>query len=123
MDNKSCFLCHLNISDSCQHEALQNVRDNSLEITGLYESKLINLQNTDRNETTQNTDRNHTTQNADRNEITQNTEGINSVSKYESGTLSHNFAFKSAYKHVTEKGVEATTYQDEWVTVDYIFYR
>lgn len=43
--------------------------------------------------------------------------------KYSSGTLSHNFALKSVYSHEYNGSVEGTTFQDEWLTVDYIFYR
>lgn len=42
---------------------------------------------------------------------------------YSSGLLSHNFAFKSVYSHKNNGNVEGTTFQNEWVTVDYIFYR
>jgi len=43
--------------------------------------------------------------------------------RFSSGTLTHPFNMHSVYTH---KGAhcekEATTHQDEWVTVDYIFY-
>ncbi|XP_045478732.1 protein angel homolog 2-like isoform X1 [Harmonia axyridis] len=42
--------------------------------------------------------------------------------KFSSGTLSHPFPFKSAYNHYKGEDVEGTTYQDRWITVDYIFY-
>ncbi|KAL3266030.1 hypothetical protein HHI36_010217 [Cryptolaemus montrouzieri] len=42
--------------------------------------------------------------------------------KFSSGTLSHPFYFKSAYNHISNKDIEGTTYQERWITVDYIFY-
>lgn len=42
---------------------------------------------------------------------------------FSSGTLSHKFALKSVYQHHNGFDAEATTFQDEWVTVDYIFFR
>lgn len=39
------------------------------------------------------------------------------------GKLMHHFALLSVYQHFTKNDVEGTTYQDEWLTVDYIFYR
>nr|XP_023029822.1 protein angel homolog 2 isoform X1 [Leptinotarsa decemlineata] len=38
------------------------------------------------------------------------------------GILSHNFYFKSVYNHGGAYMNEGTTHQDEWLTVDYIFY-
>ncbi|XP_011335312.1 protein angel isoform X2 [Ooceraea biroi] len=43
--------------------------------------------------------------------------------RFSSGTLTHPFNLSSVYAHVNHHGEkEATTHQDEWVTVDYIFY-
>ncbi|XP_072376389.1 uncharacterized protein [Diabrotica undecimpunctata] len=39
-----------------------------------------------------------------------------------SKSLSHNFGLKSVYKHGSGPTAEGTTHQDEWLTVDYIFY-
>lgn len=41
---------------------------------------------------------------------------------YKIKTLSHNFKFKSVYEHGSQENNEVTTFQDKWVTVDYIFY-
>ncbi|XP_063993421.1 protein angel isoform X2 [Diachasmimorpha longicaudata] len=42
---------------------------------------------------------------------------------FSSGALSHPFKLKSVYSHVKNNGeLEASTHQDEWITVDYIFY-
>lgn len=46
-----------------------------------------------------------------------------SKAKFASGTLTHPFKMKSVYQHSKENGeLEATTEQDDWITVDYIFY-
>lgn len=43
--------------------------------------------------------------------------------KFSSGALTHPFKLKSAYPHSKRNGeLEATTHQNEWITVDYIFY-
>ncbi|XP_059479980.1 protein angel homolog 2 [Neocloeon triangulifer] len=42
--------------------------------------------------------------------------------QFGSGTLSHNLSLVSAYPHRRNNKFEATTHQDEWTTVDYIFY-
>ncbi|KAG5870482.1 hypothetical protein JTB14_001676 [Gonioctena quinquepunctata] len=50
---------------------------------------------------------------------------VASAKKYLSNNnkiLSHNFFLKSVYDHGGPQMNEGTTYQDEWLTVDYIFY-
>lgn len=43
--------------------------------------------------------------------------------QFESGQLKHRFDFRSVYKHqIGSKDQEATTFQNKWITVDYIFY-
>lgn len=43
--------------------------------------------------------------------------------RFSSGTLTHPFKMCSVYRHVNAHGEkEATTHQDKWITVDYIFY-
>lgn len=43
--------------------------------------------------------------------------------KFSSGILTHPFDMRSVYTHANAKGeMEATTHQDKWITVDYIFY-
>lgn len=42
---------------------------------------------------------------------------------YCSGTLRHHLNLKSAFFHFNGDSNEGTSFQDEWVTVDYIFYR
>lgn len=42
---------------------------------------------------------------------------------FSSGLLTHPFKFHSVYDHtIREKKLEVTTYHEEWITVDYIFY-
>lgn len=57
------------------------------------------------------------------NSATDNIKINNQDLKFSSGTLSHPFVFKSAYNHYRNDDIEGTTYQDRWITVDYIFYR
>lgn len=43
--------------------------------------------------------------------------------RFSSGTLTHPFKMHSVYRHASAHSEkEATTYQDEWIMVDYIFY-
>ncbi|KAL0276989.1 UNVERIFIED_CONTAM: hypothetical protein PYX00_004431 [Menopon gallinae] len=42
--------------------------------------------------------------------------------RFESGALDHNLKLSSVYNHVKKDCPEATTNQEKWVTVDYIFY-
>ncbi|KAL0118890.1 hypothetical protein PUN28_009488 [Cardiocondyla obscurior] len=43
--------------------------------------------------------------------------------RFSSGTLTHPFKMRSVYTHISPHGEkEASTHQDEWVNVDYIFY-
>lgn len=43
--------------------------------------------------------------------------------RFSSGTLTHPFNMRSVYRHTSTHGEkEATTHQNEWITVDYIFY-
>lgn len=49
-----------------------------------------------------------------------------SRSEFSSGALTHQFVFSSAYRHFGPDSAQdrrqATTFQDEWITVDYLFY-
>ncbi|XP_044020777.1 protein angel homolog 2 isoform X2 [Aphidius gifuensis] len=64
------------------------------------------------------------------NDIDRNTSSYQNIeltkgkfAKFSSGTLSHPHKLTSVYKHKNDNGeFEATTHQDEWITVDYIFY-
>lgn len=47
----------------------------------------------------------------------------NNFVSFGSGYLTHPFRLRSVYSHTDRNGnFEATTHQDGWVTVDYIFY-
>ncbi|CAB3374546.1 Hypothetical predicted protein [Cloeon dipterum] len=46
----------------------------------------------------------------------------NGEHQFGTGVLKHNLHLKSAYQHRQFNRPEATTHQDEWITVDYIFY-
>uniref|UniRef100_A0A182P541 Endonuclease/exonuclease/phosphatase domain-containing protein n=1 Tax=Anopheles epiroticus TaxID=199890 RepID=A0A182P541_9DIPT len=49
----------------------------------------------------------------------------NSRGEFSSGSLCHQFVFNSAYRHYgpnEEERRQATTFQDEWITVDYMLY-
>lgn len=61
----------------------------------------------------------------DKDEISRLKADFDANHQFSSGTLSHQFPLKSVYSHFVDGSnddVEATTYQDEWVSVDYIFY-
>uniref|UniRef100_A0A6P7F5I2 Protein angel isoform X2 n=1 Tax=Diabrotica virgifera virgifera TaxID=50390 RepID=A0A6P7F5I2_DIAVI len=59
----------------------------------------------------------------DKDDSKQCDKSIQNNNKYKkSKSLSHNFGLKSVYKHGSGPTAEGTTHQDEWLTVDYIFY-
>ncbi|KAH1008318.1 hypothetical protein HUJ05_008884 [Dendroctonus ponderosae] len=94
----------LQITDQCQHACLLEKRLDNNDISRAEEAALIKLFNTDK-------------------AIPKlSTEGIKSRNLFSSGTLSHLFAFKSVYCAGSTEDPEATTFQDQWITVDYIFY-
>lgn len=63
----------------------------------------------------------HSERTSERRKSDQGTEQINY--KFSSGNLSHALSLTSAYTHLRYGQREATTFQEEWNTVDYIFYR
>lgn len=42
---------------------------------------------------------------------------------FSTGLLSHSFNLKSAFNYKVDNDTEGTTFQNAWITVDYIFYR
>ncbi|KAF5286055.1 hypothetical protein FQA39_LY16459 [Lamprigera yunnana] len=94
----------LRITDNCQHADLLEHRINNDSLNRNDELQLIQL--------------NH----SERAGVTKQTKGSVTTSLFSTGTLSHEFALKSAYVHTQGNDIEATTYQDRWITVDYIFY-
>lgn len=92
----------LRITDNCQHADLVEKR-NAGDLSREEELKLIHLHHSER-------------------KFENKSGSAKSNSQFATGTLSHNFNFTSAYAHFHGIDVEATTFQDTWVTVDYIFY-
>lgn len=108
----------LGVSDHCQHKVLQQgrylekVRGNlfSLVDKRKIEEKLIKIAHSDRNK-----------------DIPSSSSdvGCSSCPSQSSGIINHSFNFKSAYYHKLHRSnnaPEVTTFQDRWITVDYIFY-
>ncbi|XP_050300747.1 protein angel isoform X2 [Anthonomus grandis grandis] len=98
----------LQITDECQHERLIEKRATKKDISRLEEYALISIRNTDK-------------------KLPQGSDSVipkevKNIAKFCSGTLKHPFAFKSVYNHGSSENPEGTTFQNEWVTVDYIFY-
>ncbi|XP_022899951.2 protein angel isoform X1 [Onthophagus taurus] len=94
----------LYITDNCQHGELVEKRMMNMKPSRDVEESMIRLLNSDQKV---NKEKRH-------NDYKKHT--------FSSGMLTHNFNLGSVYKHVINNDVEGTTYQDEWVTVDYIFY-
>ncbi|KAJ8945430.1 hypothetical protein NQ318_009886 [Aromia moschata] len=94
----------LRITDNCQHADLVKKRRENSKITRSEELAIIKLINEDK--------------------LVDKIEEVVKEEKklFSTGTLSHDFAFKSVYNHGDGNDEEGTTFQDEWCTVDYIFY-
>lgn len=58
----------------------------------------------------------------ERNQASSMSGGANKKLMWATGTLTHDFCFSSTYSHYLANDYEATTFQNKWVTVDYIFY-
>lgn len=87
-------------SDNCQHADLLSYRETNFTLERADELKIIRLQHSEKRE--------------------KHTDSENKNNHHASnGILTHNFNLKSVYNDSNE----ATTFQDEWVKVDYIFYR
>ncbi|KAL1516542.1 hypothetical protein ABEB36_000448 [Hypothenemus hampei] len=95
---------NLEVTDTCQHASLLKKRENDMAPSRPEEACLIKLHNSDKTLT----------------KITSET--IYNPEWFSSGTLKHLFALKSVYLHGKPNNREGTTFQDEWITVDYIFY-
>ncbi|XP_030747310.1 protein angel homolog 2 [Sitophilus oryzae] len=94
----------LEITDNSQHAILVKKRDDKETISRTEESALIKLHNSEK--TVQKTTE----------EVVKNSE------LFCSGTISHLFALRSVYDHGHHENSEGSTYHDEWISVDYIFY-
>lgn len=93
----------LRITDQCQHADVVEHRLKNSVLGRDEEWKLIQLQHSEKESA------NKSPRNFDQ-------------SLFSTGTLTHSFSLKSAYVHNHNNDTEATTHQDGWVTVDYIFY-
>ncbi|KOC58886.1 Protein angel like protein 2 [Habropoda laboriosa] len=105
------------ITDSCQHF---NVLKHRLRGEG---TDRVMLENSEHFMAEENVSSYHCEVNADTTDLQTIEIAHGYHVKFCSGTLTHPFRFNSVYKHRNRHGeLEATTNQDEWVTVDYIFY-
>uniref|UniRef100_A0A336N0R2 CSON007738 protein n=1 Tax=Culicoides sonorensis TaxID=179676 RepID=A0A336N0R2_CULSO len=93
---------NLGITDDCQH--IHVVTTNERNFTKLHHTeKIYSVEEEDRIEV----------------DYTENAPNI----PFSTGELRHKFNFTSVYEHKLGKpDQEASTFQDQWVTVDYIFY-
>lgn len=91
------------IIDQCQHAKLVEQRQRNEKLNREEELELIQLQHSERNSS--------------------KLQLKSSRGLFSTGMLSHDLALISTYQHRHADESEATTFQDEWVTVDYIFYR
>lgn len=93
------------IIDRSQHAAIIQQRCSNQLVSRLEESALIKLHNSEKCVKKV------------------NTEVVHNPKLFGSGTISHLFTFKSVYNHGTQGNQEATTFHDNWISVDFIFYR
>ncbi|XP_023310240.1 protein angel homolog 2 [Anoplophora glabripennis] len=94
----------LRITDNCQHADLLERRMKNEKLSRTKELSVIELFHSDKS-----------------NETQSNKKDVNTA-LHSTGTLTHNFSFKSVYSQGRPEINEGTTFQGEWVTVDYIFY-
>lgn len=92
------------VSDKCQHADLLGRRKDG-GLTREEEIKLIELKHSEREEGSG------------------EKKGKVNDELFNSGSLSHQFSLQSVYQHKVKGDMEATTFQDEWISVDYIFFR
>ncbi|XP_058790822.1 protein angel-like [Phymastichus coffea] len=113
---------HLYVTDECQH---LNVLSKRLSGIGSGKIMLRNAENQYQpkeddltNDLLESTSFNSKTNNYQKIEISDG-----HYVTFSSGLLTHPFRFKSVYNHTDKNGrSEATTFQNRWITVDYIFY-
>ncbi|EFA02304.2 Protein angel homolog 1-like Protein [Tribolium castaneum] len=94
----------LRITNECQHADLLVKRQENNVLPRQEELKLIELRHSGRQM-----------------EGAKNKEKVDEK-LFNSGGLSHKFFLDSVYKHRNKGDMEATTFQDMWVSVDYIFF-
>ncbi|CAG9759345.1 unnamed protein product [Ceutorhynchus assimilis] len=109
----------LQITDNCQHALLVEVRD------AYYKTYESNDKDSKHHEylmgLSKKVDLNKLHRSAN-NVCSPNCSSVRKENLFSTGALSHLFAFKSAYRHGDPANPQATTFQNEWVMVDYIFY-
>ncbi|XP_050080550.1 protein angel [Anopheles maculipalpis] len=113
-----CFLPPaLGITDSCQHSALKDrEKDHRDQVPPSHMTKLHHSNHHAAKPTT------NEAESSIANVPPTETEGRGVFS---SGSLHHRFVLNSAYRHFQDDGEDqqnATTFQNEWITVDYMFY-
>ncbi|XP_053678031.1 protein angel [Anopheles nili] len=101
----------LGITDNCQHDNLrvrEGAQTSTFDMTRLYHS-IHSATKSNRKDS--------------ESESCTAESSANYRRQFSSGSLGHRFAFESAYTHhMSEQNRRATTYQDDWITVDYLFY-
>lgn len=95
---------NLQITDKSQHARLVQKREKQEQLSRIEEAALIRLHNSDRTL------------------VESSSEILENRGLFSSGTISHLFAFKSVYNHGDPDNSEGTTFQGQWLSVDYIFY-
>ncbi|XP_051157761.1 protein angel isoform X2 [Leptopilina boulardi] len=111
---------HLHITDDCQHF---NVLLERLRGGGRGQVMLENRENDKNGHRSEETVSEDVSVNTNTNQYQKIEIDEKSHVKFSSGTLTHPFKFRSVYKHKNRHGhPEATTYQNNWITVDYIFF-
>ncbi|KAJ3659389.1 hypothetical protein Zmor_011079 [Zophobas morio] len=96
----------LRITDQCQHANLLPTRQNNANISRTEELRLIELKHSERK------NRQNDRYNMDEDD----------KKLFSSGILTHRLALKSVYEHGVDGNEEGTTFQNEWISVDYIFF-
>ncbi|KFB47423.1 hypothetical protein ZHAS_00015365 [Anopheles sinensis] len=128
----------LGITDGCQHDTLkdreQTRQDSTVppsDATKLYHSNCVRFSNpspppeagsSEHNGTSATSELNGTSASPSHEEQAGGKK-CSRKEEFSTGSLNHRFVFKSAYRQEPESQQQtATTFQDEWITVDYMFY-
>uniref|UniRef100_A0A182YD93 Endo/exonuclease/phosphatase domain-containing protein n=1 Tax=Anopheles stephensi TaxID=30069 RepID=A0A182YD93_ANOST len=107
----------LGITDKCQHNALKDrEKDHHGQIPPSHMTKLHHSNHNEVKSVPNDAESSNGNSPAKETDVR---------SEFSSGSLCHRFVFNSAYRHHgpdAEEQRQATTFQDEWITVDYLFY-
>lgn len=128
----------LGITDGCQHDTLkdreQTHQDSTVppaDVTKLYHSNYFSSGNPSPPPEAGSSELNGTSGSIELNETSASASREGKAGKkrspkqeFSSGSLRHRFVFNSAYRQEPQKQQlqTATTFQNEWITVDYLFY-